>query len=175
MARAKCRYCRVDVDTKTAYCVTIKEKNYYFCDEQHYNAAAQKKVEEAKIQQEYDEIFKITQEIFGYEFAGYALLKREINTWEKLSTREKIIIFLNENKDWLSQTMSKNFVSDFNRVRYYSTIISGRLHDFKPKMVDSAHRVVSAHSNSFELFEPTTERKQQVDMQVLFDVEDDLI
>lgn len=134
MARAKCRYCNEWLNTNTAYCVTIKEKNYYFCDEQHYNAAVQKKAEEDKIQQEYDQIFKITQEIFGYVFTGYPLLKREISAWEKLSTRAKIIAFLNENKDWLSKTMNKSFANDYNRVRYYSTIVSGKLHDFKPKV-----------------------------------------
>lgn len=174
MARAKCRYCGESIDTKNAYCVVIKEKNYYFCDEQHYNAAVQKKAEETKIQQEYDQIFKITQEIFGYEYSGYALLKRELNTWEKLSTREKIIAFLNENKDWLSRIMSKEFASDYNRVRYYSTIVAGKLHDFKPMSVNT-QPVMSVSSGAFEFFEPIIERKPQVEKQVLFDVEDDLI
>lgn len=134
MARAKCRYCKENVDTKTAYCVTIKERNYYFCNKQHYDAAVQKKAEEAKVTQEYDQIFKLTQEIFGYEFLGYPLLKRELNAWEKVATRQKIIAFLQENKDWLSKTMSREFGSDYNRVRYYSTIVGGKLHDFKPKV-----------------------------------------
>ena len=133
MARCNCKYDKKKLDTKTACKVVIKEKNTYFCDENCYNKYLADKAEQEKINAEYDEIYEITKQIFGYEFTGYSLLKREINTWEKVGTRAKIIAYLTENKDWLSNVMSKEFASDFNRVRYYSVIVAGKLHDFKPK------------------------------------------
>ena len=133
MARCNCKYDKKQLDTKTAFKVVIKEKNTYFCDENCYNKYLSEKTAQDKINAEYDEIYELTKQIFGYEFTGYSLLKREINTWEKVGTRAKIIAYLTENKDWLSNVMSKEFASDFNRVRYYSVIVAGKLHDFKPK------------------------------------------
>ena len=174
MARCNCKYDKKQLDTKTAFKVVIKEKNTYFCDENCYNKYLSDKAEQEKINAEYDEIYEITKEIFGYEFTGYSLLKREINTWEKVGTRQKIIAYLTENKDWLSNVMSKEFVSDFNRVRYYSVIVAGKLHDFKPKeLAKVSENVVTAMS--FEFFEPTVEKQPTFEEQVLYDVEDDLI
>ena len=136
MARCKCTYDKKQLDTKTAFKVVIKEKNTYFCDEDCYNKYLADKAEQEKINAEYDEIYELTKQIFGYEFTGYSLLKREINTWEKVGTRAKIIAYLTENKDWLSTVMNKEFASDFHRVRYYSVIVAGKLHDFKPKPVE---------------------------------------
>ncbi len=137
MARCKCGYDKNSLDTKTAFRVVIKDKNVYFCSEDCYNHFLEAKEKQDKINAEYDEIYELTKQIFGYEFTGYSLLKREINTWEKVGTRAKIIAYLTENKGWLSDVMSKEFASDFNRVRYYSVIVAGKLHDFKPKAIEA--------------------------------------
>lgn len=137
MARCKCGYDKNPLDTKTAFRVVIKDKNVYFCSEDCYNHFLEAKEKQDKINAEYDEIYELTKQIFGYEFTGHSLLKREINTWEKVGTRAKIIAYLTENKGWLSDVMSKEFASDFNRVRYYSVIVAGKLHDFKPKAIEA--------------------------------------
>lgn len=134
MARAKCRYDKKPVDTKTAFKIIIKDKNTYWCSEQCYNLHCEAQEKQAKIIAEYDEIFELTKQIFGYEFTGYSLLKKEINVWEKVCTRTKIIEYLNENKNWLRGVMSKEFNSDYNRVRYYSVVVSSKLYDYKPKI-----------------------------------------
>lgn len=150
MARCNCKYDKKQLDTKTAFKVVIKEKNTYFCDENCYNKYLADKAEQEKINAEYDEIYELTKQIFGYEFTGYSLLKREINTWEKVGTRAKIIAYLTENKDWLSNVMSKEFVSDFNRVRYYSVIVAGKLHDFKPKQAEAEKPKVVVDETIYE-------------------------
>ena len=173
--RCKCRYCdNKELDTKEAYCVTIKEKKYYFCNEEHYKLAVQRKTEEKKIKAEYDEIFELTKQIFGYAFTGYSLLKREINTWETLSNRQKIIAYLQENQDWLTTVMRKDFSGDYNRVRYFSTIVSSKLHDYKPKQTPVETKPIIV-STAFELFEPVIKQEVKINEQVLYDVEDDLI
>ena len=136
MARAKCKYCGKWLDTKESIKVTDDGKNRYYCNVWCCTKHSKELIEKAKINAEYDQIYELTKQIFGYEFTGYSLLKREINTWEKVGTRAKIIAYLTENKDWLSNVMSKEFTSDFNRVRYYSVIVAGKLHDFKPKPVE---------------------------------------
>ena len=133
MARCRCKYDKEWLDTKTAHKIVIGDKNTYWCSETCYNLFLAEKKKQDEINAEYDEIFDITKQIFGYEFTGYSLLKKEINIWEKVGTRAKIIAYLKENKDWLSYVMNKEFASDFNRVRYYSVIVAGKLHDFKPK------------------------------------------
>jgi YHS domain-containing protein len=174
MARCNCRYDKKQLDTKTAFKVVIDEKNTYWCSEDCYNHFREAKEKQAKITAEYDEIYELTKQIFGYEFTGYSLLKREINTWEKVSTRAKIIAYLTENKDWLSNVMSKEFAGDFHRVRYYSVIVAGKLHDWKPKKsAKVSESVVTAMS--FEFFEPTVEKQPELEEQVLYDVEDDLL
>ena len=150
MARCNCKYDKKQLDTKTAFKVVIKEKNTYFCDEGCYNRYLADKAEQEKINAEYDEIYELTKQIFGYEFTGYSLLKREINTWEKVGTRAKIIAYLTENKDWLSNVMSKEFASDFNRVRYYSVIVAGKLHDFKPKPIEAERPKVVVEETIYE-------------------------
>ena len=136
MAAPKCRYDNREVDRKTAFKVVIKDKNTYWCSEKCYQLHCEAQERQAKINAEYDEIYELTKQIFGYEFTGYSLLKREVNTWEKVGTRAKIIAYLTENKNWLSGVMRKEFASDYNRVRYYSAIVAGKLHDFKPKSLE---------------------------------------
>ena len=173
MARAKCKWCKKEVDTKTAHREVVDGKNKYWCSEECYNHFREAKEKQKKINAEYDEIYELTKQIFGYEFTGYSLLKREINTWEKVGTRAKIIAYLTENKDWLSDVMSKEFASDFNRVRYFSVIVAGKLHDWKQKV--EVEKPIVMQSSNFELFEPMPIIKPSINEQVLYDVEDDLI
>ena len=91
MARAKCKCCGSWLDTKVAIQVSDDGKNRYYCNAWCCTKHSEELIEKAKIKAEYDEICEITKDIFGYEFNGYSLLKREISAWEKLNTREKII------------------------------------------------------------------------------------
>ena len=173
MARCNCKYDKKQLDTKTAFKVVIQEKNTYFCDEECYNHFRDAKEKQEKINAEYDEIIDITREIFGYEFQSIGLLRREITAWERVGTRQKIIAYLNENKSWLSDAMSKEFVSDFNRVRYYSTIVIGKLHDFKPKVVEAEKPKVVTDVNMNEMMYEirntnTNKRRSLADLEDIF-------
>lgn len=147
MAKAKCQWCKRELDTKTAYKEVINGKNKYWCNDDCYKAYEEEKEKQAKLKAEYDEIYELTKQIFGYEFTGYSLLKREIYAWEKVGSRQKIIAYLNENKEWLHDVMNREFASDFNRVRYYSTIVSSKLHDFKPKPIVE----IAQHEKTIEI------------------------
>lgn len=168
MAAPKCRYHNKQVDKQTAFKIVIKDKNTYWCCEECYNLYFADKERQDKIKAEYDEIFEITKEIFGYEFAGYSMLKKEVSTWEKLSTRQKIIAYLNDNKAWLSTTMSKSFANDYNRVRYYSTIIASKLHDYQPRVEIAERPKVVVEETIYEAPTHTLNKRRS-----LADLEDD--
>jgi hypothetical protein len=169
MARCNCRYDKKQLDTKTAFKVVINEKNTYWCGEECYDHYLADKEKQDKINAEYDEIYELTKQIFGYEFTGYSLLKREINTWEKVGTRAKIIAYLTENKGWLSSVMSKEFASDFNRVRYYSVIVAGKLHDFKPKPIEAEKpRVVVEETIYTAPTQTLNKRRSLADLEDMF-------
>lgn len=145
--KAKCQWCKRELDTKIAYKEAVNGKNKYWCNDDCYKAYEEEKEKQTKLKAEYDEIYELTKQIFGYEFAGYSLLKREIHAWEKVGSRQKIIAYLNENKEWLHDVMNREFASDFNRVRYYSTIVSSKLHDFKPKPIVE----IAQHEKNIEI------------------------
>lgn len=168
-----CRYCKSKIEKKDALQIPGEKYNTYYCNQECYDKAnAEKKAKEierlAKKQEreeyvkekaEYDEIFEETKTIFGYEFQGYGMLKREVKNWEKLADRKKILSYLKENEDFLSSTLArKEFANDFNRVRYYSVIVSSKLHDYKgqPPVVENA----MPKESSFVLFEPVSENKK---------------
>ena len=169
MARCNCRYDKKQLDTKTAFKVIIDEKNTYWCSEDCYNHFLEAKEKQEKINAEYCQIFDLTREIFGYEFQSIGLLRREVLAWEKVGTRAKIIAYLTENKDWLSGVMSKEFASDFNRVRYYSVIVAGKLHDFKPKAVEAEKPKIVVEETIYEA--PTqslNKRRSLADLEDMF-------
>ncbi len=169
MAAAKCRYDKKPVNTKTAFKVVIDDKNTYWCCEECYNLYLADKEKQDKIKAEYDEIFDITKEIFGYEFMGYSLLKREVIAWEKVATRAKIIAYLKENKSWLSDVMNKEFGSDFHRVRYYSVVVSSKLHDWKPRDVEVAKPKVVVEETIYEApTQSTNKRRSLADLEDMF-------
>jgi hypothetical protein len=169
MARAKCKYCGKWLDTKESIKVIDDGKNRYYCNAWCCTKHSEELIEKAKINAEYDEIYELTKQIFGYEFTGYSLLKREINTWEKVGTRAKIIAYLTENKDWLSQVMSKEFASDFNRVRYYSVIVAGKLHDFKPKAIEAEKPKVAVDETIYEApMQSLNKRRSLADLEDMF-------
>ena len=134
MARAKCQYDRNWVDTNTAYKEVVDGKNLYWCSEDCHKAWKEQIAKENAVKLEYDEIIAATKSIFGYNLSSYALIRKEITVWESLTTKANIISYLKENKEWLSRIMSKEFSSDFHRVKYFSTVISSKLHDYRPKI-----------------------------------------
>jgi hypothetical protein len=163
MARAKCKYCGEWLDTKEAIKVSDDGKNKYYCNAFCCFKHNEELIAKEKVKAEYDEIFELTKQIFGYEFTGYSLLKREINTWEKVGTRAKIISYLKENKDWLGTTMSKEFANDYNRVRYYSTIVASKLHDYKPKAVEMEKPKVVVEETIYEAPTHTLNKRRSLE------------
>jgi YHS domain-containing protein len=171
MARAKCKICGTPLDTKEAYKVTDKNgKNKYFCSESEYEAeeARKKKAAENK-----DRVYRLVCDILGEQEVINTILFKEWQIWLKVADNEKIGHYLAENKDYLTSVIARLNSSEFARIRYLSTIIKDKIKGYAPRVkVEEMPKVVDS---SFELFEPTLEKNPQVEEQILYDVEDDLL
>ena len=131
MAKAKCRICGTDLDTKTAYKVTDKNgKNKYYCNQSEYEAeeARKKKAKEDK-----NKVYRLICDLFGYEIQNTQLFA-EWNLWNKLKSNEIIYKYLVENKEYLQQICNKPFEGEYQRIRYFSAVLKNSLRDFKPKV-----------------------------------------
>ena len=113
-------------------------------------------------------------EIIGRKEIINGILWKEWKIWNKVADNEKIGRYLEENKDYLRDVISRLEDIEFNRIRYLSAILKNRLGDYKPK-VKEVEKVVVKCNSSFELFEPTIIRNNEADNIILEDVEDDLL
>ena len=172
MAKAKCRICGKELDTKISYKVIDKNgKNRYFCSQSEYETeeARKKKAKEDK-----DKAYYLICDIMGEKEIINTALWKEWVVWNKVADNEKIGKYLEENKSQLTSEIGRLDSSEFAKIRYLSAIIKNRIKEFVPRVKVKEPVVVEVDDN-FELFEPTPVIKQQITEQVLYDVEDDLI
>lgn len=133
MARCKCKYDKRQIDTKTAFKVVIKDKNTYFCSEDCYDKYLADKAEKDQLKAEYDKIYELSSKIFGYAIGSYSLLKAQIQLIEKTASRQKIIQYLQGEEDFLANVMNREFDDEFCRIRYFKSVITSKIYDYKPK------------------------------------------
>ena len=132
MAKAKCKICGTDLDTKTAYKVTDKNgKNKYFCSASEFEAEEERK---KKAQEDKDKVYRLICEIMGEKEIINSILYKEWAVWNKVADNEKIGKYLEENRDYLSSVIGRLTSSEFARIRYLSTIIKDRIKEFVPRV-----------------------------------------
>lgn len=171
MARAKCKICGNALDTKDAYKVTDKNgNNKYYCSQSEYEAEETRK---KKAAEDKDKVYNLICDMFGYEIVNTQFFA-EWTLWNKLKSNEIIYKYLRENEDYLQQICDRSFNTEYQKIRYFSAVLKNSLKDFKPRVEVSEQPKVIVDT-SFELFEPTFEKNPQVEEQILYDVEDDLL
>ena len=132
MAKAKCRICGAELDTKTAYKVTDKNgKNKYFCSQSEFEKEEERK---KKISEEKDKVYRLICDIMNTQEIVNTVLYKEWVEWSKVATNEKIAQYLAENKDYLTSAISRLNSSEFAKIRYLSTIIRDKIKAFKPRV-----------------------------------------
>lgn len=125
----KCKACGKEVDRKTAYKITEKEKNLYYCSEEEYNKVM-------KMKQTIEDIHLLICDIFGQQALNRALSK-EWNLWREITNDTMILRYLRENKAMLSKTMqSKDFYNERASIRYFSAILKNNLKKFADTYTD---------------------------------------
>ena len=132
MAKAKCKICGTELDTKTAYKVTDKNgKNKYFCSQSEFEA---EEVRKKKAQEDKDRVYCLICDIMGEKEIISTALFKEWQVWLKVADNEKIAKYLEENKDYLSSAIARLGSSEYARIRYLSAIIRDKIKAFVPKV-----------------------------------------
>lgn len=132
MAKAKCKICGTELDTKTAYKITDKNgKNKYFCSQFEFETEEERK---KKVQEDKDRVYRLVCDIMGEKEIISTALFKEWQVWLKVADNEKIAKYLEENKDYLTSVIARLSSSEYARIRYLSTIIRDKIKAFKPKV-----------------------------------------
>ena len=117
--------CGEKIDRLLAHKVNIDGKNHYYCTEKEYRDLVAK-------QETKDNTYALINNIFGKKVINTALFK-EINLLLETHTYAEILSYLQDNEDYLGRVMSKDFQSEYAKIRYFSTILKNNMADFQQK------------------------------------------
>lgn len=164
MAKAKCKICGAELDTKTAYRVIDKNgKNKYFCSAVEFEAEEGRK---KKVAEDKDRVYRLICDIMGEKEIISTALFKEWQVWLKVADNAKIGDYLAENKDYLSSVIARLQSSEYARIRYLSTIIRDKIKAFKPKVEVTERPKVVVEEHYETKYKPKTR-------QALLDFEED--
>lgn len=164
MAKAKCKICGSDLDTKTAYKVTDKNgKNKYFCSQSEFET---EEVRKKKVQEDKDKVYRLVCDIMGEREIINTSLFKEWQVWNKVADNEKIAKYLEENKDYLTSVIARLGSSEYARIRYLSAIIRDKIKAFVPKVIETTPPKVVVEEHYETKYKPKTR-------QALLDFEED--
>ena len=136
MAKAKCKICGTELDTKTAYKITDKNgKNKYFCSQSEFEAEEERK---KKVQEDKDRVYRLVCDIMGEKEIINTILFKEWQEWLKVADNEKIAKYLEENKDYLTSVITRLSATEYAKIRYLSAIIRDKIKAFVPKAIEVA-------------------------------------
>lgn len=164
MAKAKCKICGTELDTKTAYKVTDKNnKNKYYCSQSEFEAEEERK---KKAQEDKDKVYRLICDIMGEKEIISTALFKEWQVWNKVADNAKIAKYLAENKDYLSSVIARLGSSEYARIRYLSAIIRNKIKAFVPKTIEVAPPKVVVEEHYETKYKPKAR-------QALLDFEED--
>lgn len=167
MAKAKCRICGADIDTKTAYKVTDNNgKNKYFCSQSEFETEEKRK---KKIAEDKDKAYKLICDIMGVPEIINTALYKEWAEWSKIANNEKIGQYLSENKDYLTSAIQRLTSTEYAKIRYLSVVLKNNLKDYKPKDMDKPQpRVVIDETIYATPTQSLNKRRSLSDLEDLF-------
>lgn len=164
MAKAKCKICGTELDTKTAYKVTDKNnKNKYYCSQSEFEAEEERK---KKVHEDKDRVYRLICDIMGEKEIISTALFKEWQVWNKVADNEKIAKYLEENKEYLTSVITRLQSSEYARIRYLSAIIRDKIKAFVPKTVEVAPPKVAVEEHYETKYKPKAR-------QALLDFEED--
>lgn len=171
MAKAKCKICGTELDTKTAYKVTDKNgKNKYFCSASEFEAEEERK---KKVQEDKDRVYRLICDIMGEKEIISTALYKEWTVWNKVADNAKIGDYLAENRDYLASVIGRLSSSEYARIRYLSTIIRDKIKAFVPKFEVEETPKITADVNMNEMMyeirnTSTNKRRSLADLEDMF-------
>ena len=164
MAKAKCKICGSELDTKIAYKITDKNgKNKYFCSQSEFEKEEERK---KKIAEDKDKVYRLICDIMGAQEIVNTALYKEWAEWSKVATNSKIAKYLEENKAYLTSAIKRLSSTEYAKIRYLSAVLKNSLKDYTPKVVEQPKPVVVVE----ETYETKYKPKNR---QALLDFEED--
>mgnify|MGYP000563738142 CR=1 FL=1 len=160
----KCKCCGNKIERESAYKVMTDKGNKYYCSKAEYEAMQKEKADK-------DAIYTEIVDIFGYKIQNSALFK-EWKCWNELASNEKILSYIQENKDYIKGAVGKLNSTEYVRVRYMSAILKNSLVDYKVGSRKEPEKIEVKNDSFFELFEPIKESKKM--RKSFAELEDDL-
>lgn len=163
----KCRKCGNKIDRTIAFKTVVGDKNAYYCNEKEWKQHLEeqklkeerkqkakekkeflnKKKEEEKILRE--KIYDNVKYIFGYLPVNTALYK-EMNELFKAFEYKTILRYLEQEKDYLWDTMrTKEFTSEYGKIRYFSAILKNSIVDFENKYQPENPEPIKCYDENF--------------------------
>ena len=151
----KCRVCSTKIERNDAYKVVVNGKNEYYCNEKEYKQKLKQKVDR-------DNTLNIINEIFGYEITNSALNK-ELKEISVNHSFEKIYSYIYDNRQMLQRSLSKDFSSEYGKIRYFSTIIKNNIIEYvmndEPYITENEYEVLDIK------YKPKKKRRAMCDIE----------
>lgn len=117
MAYVTCHYCKKKINKNIAFAMPCGKKTRYYCKE-HIGKVPPK-----------EEMYNLVYEIFGRKVLN-TILYKELDEIASVHTYEKMTAYMEENRAYLEQMMSKTFSTEYAQIRYFSAILKNSLTDF---------------------------------------------
>ena len=148
MAKAKCKICGSELDTKIAYKITDKNgKNKYFCSQSEFEKEEERK---KKIAEDKDKVYRLICDIMGAQEIVNTALYKEWVEWSKVATNSKIAKYLEENKAYLTSAIKRLSSTEYAKIRYLSAVLKNSLKDYTPKVVEQPNPAVVVEETFYE-------------------------
>lgn len=129
----KCKCCGNKIERESAYKVITDNGNKYYCNKAEYEAMQKEKADK-------DAIYAEIVDIFGYKIQNSALFK-EWKCWNELASNEKILSYIQENKDYIKGAVGRINGTEYARVRYVSAILKNSLVDYKVETREEPEKI----------------------------------
>ena len=119
MSKVKCRFCGKSIDKKIAVGVPHNRQTWYYCSD-HVGKKSTKELF-------YEELGKILP-------STNTIIYKEMDEISKVHGYEKMLAYLQDNEDYLIDTMNrKSFAKDYYRCKYFCAILKNNLGDYQMK------------------------------------------
>ena len=138
MSACKCRWCQANITTKVATMDVIDGKKMFFCNEEHRDEFLKKRQAEQerkeKAEQLKDKFYTLFCDILGVKGITNTALWKEKSEINKVYSDDVIIAYIEENKDYLRNAVSRLHGNEYGKIRYVSVVLRNKLGDYKPKV-----------------------------------------
>ena len=127
----KCRHCKETIKVKEAYIAIIDKKRACFCNEDHYNLFISEQEKRKEYENNRNDCLILICEIFDQKNIINTALWKEWKQWTQVASSEIIKRYLEENKSFLHDAISKIENGEFYKIRYLSAILKNNLVDYQ--------------------------------------------